>query len=110
MMRKEERDSDVCVQMIRSILMLALKKPLKNLYQISSTAVAMASLRVENPEINKRDKTISGIEVKEISIPSITFHIPETEKEFISLAKSFQSVTVTDPVENLKKRAKRIEK
>ena len=96
---KEERYYTSCLMIIRSILMLSLKNHLKSLYQISSTAIAMASLTVDNPGINKRDKTINGIEIKEINLPTILLSLPKNCKEFMKLIQLFQSLTFVDPVE-----------
>lgn len=90
--------------------MLALKKHLKGVYHISNTAVAMASLSIENPEIHKRDKLISGVELKELLLPVTVLHIPRNGKELISLFRSFQSLTLTDPVENVKRNTLTIRK
>ena len=108
--RTEERFSDACVEIIRCILTLALKKHLKALYHISNTAVAMASLSIDNPEIHKRDKLISGVQLKELSLPSSVLHIPRTGKELVALVKTFQSFTMTDPVENMKRQASAVRK
>ena len=101
--QEEERYGECCVQTIRSILMLALKKHLKMVYHISNTAVAMASLSIENPEIHKRDKLISGVQLKELTLPDTVLHIPRNGKELVALIRSFQSFTMTDPVENMRR-------
>lgn len=101
--QQEEKYAESCVQIIRSILMLALKKHLKTVYHISNTAVAMASLSIENPEIHKRDKLISGVQLKELALPATVLHIPRNGKELVALVRSFQSFTMTDPVENVKR-------
>ena len=101
--QEEERYGEGCVQTIRSILMLALKKHLKMVYHISNTAVAMASLSIENPEIHKRDKLISGVQLKELTLPDTVLHIPRNGKELVALIRSFQSFTITDPVENMRR-------
>lgn len=90
--------------MIRSILMLMLKKHLKSLYQISSTAIAMASLTVDHPEVNKRDKIINGVEVKEITIPNILLSLPDSAKSLVKLIQLFQTYTFVDPVEQADKK------
>lgn len=97
---EDRRYCSSCLKIIRSILMILLKKHLKSLYQISSTTVALASLTVDNPGINKRDKTINGVEVKEINIPKVLLTIPSNSKELVKLVQLFQSLTFVDPVEN----------
>lgn len=89
-----------CLKIIRSVLMLSLKNHLKSLYQISSTAIALASLTVDNPGINKRDKTINGVEIKEITLPNALQSVPTCSKDMIKLVQLFQSLTFIDPVEN----------
>ena len=88
-----------CLKVQKSILLLMLKKHLKSLYQISSTAIALASLKSDNPGVNKRDNAINGVEPQSISIPPTLSRSPNSIKDLVSLLKSFQMMTFADPVE-----------
>ena len=88
-----------CLKVQKSILLLMLKKHLKSLYQISSTAIALASLKSDNPGVNKRDNAINRVEPQSISIPPALSRSPNSIKDLVSLLKSFQMMTFADPVE-----------
>ena len=88
-----------CLKVQKSILLLMLKKHLKSLYQISSTVIALASLRSDTPGVNKRDNAINGVEPQSISIPPVLSHVPSSGRDLVSLLKSFQTMTFADPVE-----------
>ena len=88
--------------MARAILLLSLKRHLKTLYHISSTTVALASLTVDQPAVSKRDRIVSGVEVKELSLPKAVLEKPSTFKQFLSIVKLFHTLTFVDPVETAK--------
>lgn len=103
---EEDRYHASILKMIRSILMLTIKKHLKSLYKITSTEIARASLTVDEPGINKRDMIISGVDVKEMGVVNALKKIPTSEKELVSLIKLFQSYTFDDPVETIEEKSK----
>ena len=92
---EEDRYHASILKMIRSILMLTIKKHLKSLYKITSTEIARAS-----------DMIISGVDVKEMGVANALKKIPTSEKELVSLIKLFQSYTFDDPVETIEEKSK----
>ena len=100
---EEDRYHASILKMIRSILMLTIKKHLKSLYKITSTEIARASLTVDEPGINKRDMIV---DVKEMGVANALKKIPTSEKELVSLIKLFQSYTFDDPVETIEEKSK----